>query len=122
MDVVYIDFAKAFDKVDFGITLQKLNSLGIKGKVGKWMHSFLVQRTQVVLVNEGRSIPSQVLSGVPQGSVLGPLLFLILLGDIDQEIATAFLSSFGSGSAFSGIFQLALAFFPSLGFLSGYIS
>ena len=44
VDVIYIDFAKAFDKVDFGITLQKLNSLGIKGKVGSWMHSFLTQR------------------------------------------------------------------------------
>ena len=94
VDVVYIDFAKAFDKVDFGITLSKLNTLGVTGKVGRWIHSFLTLRTQVVLVNKGQSKPTDVKSGVPQGSVLGPLLFLILLGDIDQGIAKAFLSSF----------------------------
>ena len=94
VDVIYIDFAKAFDKVDFGITLNKLNALGIKGKIGRWIHSFLTQRTQAVLVNSGRSNPTEVKSGVPQGSVLGPLLFLILLGDIDQGITNSFLSSF----------------------------
>ena len=94
VDVVYIDFAKAFDKVDFGITLEKLSNLGIRGNIGRWIFSFLTNRTQTVLVNEGRSAPSEVLSGVPQGSVLGPLLFLILLGDIDEGIARSFLSSF----------------------------
>ena len=94
VDVVYIDFAKAFDKVDFGITLKKLANMGINGKVGRWIHCFLNKRTQLVLVNEGRSLPSEVLSGVPQGSVLGPLLFLVLLDDIDKGIVSSFLSSF----------------------------
>ena len=94
VDVIYIDFAKAFDKVDFMVTLQKLKSLGITGKIGKWIHSFLTNRQQTVLVNEGVSKPVPVESGVPQGSVLGPLLFLILIGDIDQNVAHAFLSSF----------------------------
>ena len=94
VDVIYIDFAKAFDKVDFDITLHKLNALGISGKIGHWVHSFLTHRTQTVLVNGARSSKSDVKSGVPQGSVLGPLLFLILIGDIDKNIATAFLSSF----------------------------
>lgn len=94
VDVVYIDFAKAFDKVDFGVTLKKLSELGIKGNVGRWIHCFLTKRTQTVLVNKGRSKPSEVLSGVPQGSVLGPLLFLILLGDIDKGVTRSFLSSF----------------------------
>ena len=44
VDVIYLDFAKAFDKLDFGITLAKLNALGISGKVGKWLHSFLTGR------------------------------------------------------------------------------
>ena len=94
VDVIYIDFAKAFDKVDFGITLKKIHALGISGRVGKWIYSFLTNRTQTILVNSSRSQPCQVKSGVPQGSVLGPLLFLILIGDIDRNIAKSFLSSF----------------------------
>ena len=94
VDVVYLDFAKAFDKVDHGITLNKLKSLGIHGALGRWIYSFLTNRTQSVIVEGRKSSSKQVISGVPQGSVLGPLLFLILMGDIDQNIAAAFLSSF----------------------------
>ena len=90
VDVVYIHFAKAFDKVDFMVTLKKLKGLGISGKVGKWIHSFLTYRSQVVLVQNARSQPMAVKSGVPQGSVLGPLLFLVLIGEIDQGIARVF--------------------------------
>ena len=94
VDVIYLDFAKAFDKLDFNITLQKLKHLGVDGKVGRWLHSFLTNRHQTVLVNGEKSEPAPVISGVPQGSVIGPLLFLILIGDIDKEVAHAFLSSF----------------------------
>ena len=94
VDVIYLDFAKAFDKVDFGVTLTKLNEMGIRGKIGQWIYSFLTNRSQTVLVNQARSTQAEVKSGVPQGSVLGPLLFLVLIGDIDKDIAAAFLSSF----------------------------
>ena len=94
VDVIYLDFAKAFDKLDFNITLNKLSLLGINGKVGKWLHSFLTDRTQSVVVNGEKSDPAPVLSGVPQGSVIGPLLFLVLIGDIDKDVSNAFLSSF----------------------------
>ena len=94
VDVVYLDFAKAFDKVDFLVTLQKLKSLGITGKLGCWIQAFLTGRTQSVMVNGHKSLPKQVRSGVPQGSVLGPLLFLVLIGDIDKDVAHSFVSSF----------------------------
>ena len=68
--------------------------MGISGKIGKWIHSFLTGRKQSVVVNGSKSPPADVLSGVPQGSVLGPILFLILIGDIDKNVAHSFLSSF----------------------------
>ena len=94
VDVVYLDFSKAFDKVDIGITLRKLKSLGIGGKIGKWLCSFLLNRSQAVMVDGILSSPKPVISGVPQGSVLGPLIFLVLIADIDQNVVSALVSSF----------------------------
>ena len=94
VDTIYLDFAKAFDKVDHGIVLKKLSLLGIRGRLLRWISSFLSSRTQMVLVNGILSDPAPVTSGVPQGSVIGPLLFLILIGDIDQNVAHSFLTSF----------------------------
>ena len=98
VDVIYVDFAKAFDKVDFMVTLQKIEKLGIGGKIRSWIHAFITNLVQQVLVAGARSRPCDVISGVPQGSVLGPLLFLILIGDIDRGLSEAFLSSFADGT------------------------
>ena len=94
VDIVYLDFAKAFDKVDHGVTLQKISNLGIKGHLGRWIYSFLTNRHQSVVVQGRKSQPRTVKSGVPQGSVLGPLLFLVLIGDINKDVAASYLSSF----------------------------
>ena len=75
VDVIYLDFAKAFDKLDFNITLAKLSMLGINGKVGIWLHSFLTNREQSVIVNGEKSSPAPVISGVPQGSVVSDFNF-----------------------------------------------
>ena len=102
VDAIYLDFAKAFDKVDHAIVLKKLSLLGIRGRLLNWIKSFLTSRSQMVMVNGVLSDPAPVTSGVPQGSVIGPLLFLILIGDIDKNVAHAFLSSFADDTRLVG--------------------
>lgn len=104
VDVIYLDFSKAFDKLDIMITLQKLYNLGIAGKLYDWIEQFLTNRRQCVLVSGAVSDQVHVSSGVPQGSVLGPLMFLILLGDIDANVAHSHVSSFADDTrVFTGI-------------------
>jgi hypothetical protein len=86
-DAVLLDFSKAFDKVDHKILLSKIDSIGIKGCLHDWMSSFLSDRLQYVTVDGSISKPCKVLSGVPQGTVLGPLFFLIYINDIQQNLS-----------------------------------
>ena len=101
VDTVYLDFSKAFDKVDFETLLKKLRKVGIGGKLGRWIHSFLTGRTQTVIVNNETSSPTNVLSGVPQGSVLGPLLFVIMISDIDEDTQYSVLRCFADDTRVS---------------------
>ena len=93
-DVIYLDFAIAFNKVDHGILMKKLKTIGVGGVLLNWIHQFLVNMKQMVKIQGIVSESAEVVSGVPQGTVLGPILFLIFVSDIDEGLNYSWASSF----------------------------
>ena len=92
--MVYLDFAKALDKVNHGVLLHKIKMPGITGKLGVCLYHILTGRTNFVRLQGGIIFDSPVISGVPQGTVLGPLPFIILMCDINSGITSSSMVSF----------------------------
>ena len=97
-DVIYLDFAKAFDKVDHKLLMKKIRNLGIEGRLLNWIANFLQDRKQHVIVDGEISKTAHVTSGVPQGTVLGPVLFIIFIDDLTEAIKYANLNIFADDS------------------------
>jgi len=86
IDVIYLDIWKAFDSVSHSILLSKLRSISITGTLWAWFENYLVDHFQRVSINNNLSKTLPVVSGVPQGSIPGPILFLIYINDITSSI------------------------------------
>ena len=88
LDVIVLDFSKAFDTVPHDRLLGKVDHYGINGHIHSWISNFLKHRSQCVLVEGAKSDPAHVVSDVPQGTVMGPLLFLLHITDLPENVTS----------------------------------
>ena len=102
-DSIYLDNAKAFDRVDHKLLLEKLRKYGFNQRMINWILSFLSNRSQTVVVNGVKSAICKILSGVPQGTVLGPILFLLFINDLEAVVRNSKIGFFADDTRISKV-------------------
>ena len=100
-DTIFLDYAKAFDKVDHQLLLKKMARYGFPPNLVNWIRSFLTDRSQVVVVKGAHSREEVVVSGVPQGTVLGPILFIMFINDLKNKVSESNVSFFADDTRIS---------------------
>ncbi len=98
IDVIYLDMSKAFDKVSHKRLLLRLRECGFGGNILNWFHSYLQDRCQQTTILDASSSPSQVTSGEPQGSILGPMLFLLYENDLPSSVKNSYIATYADGT------------------------
>ena len=98
---VYLNFSKAFDMVDHSLLLLKMAKYGVRGKELKWFTDYLYERRQRVCVENAKSDWATIRRGVPQGSILGPLLFIIYANDLPQAVQHCFVQQYADDTTLS---------------------
>ena len=94
IDVIYLDFSKAFDSIPHGKLLHKLSLFGFQGPLHAWFTDYLISRSQWVVIDRTFSSWEPVTSGVSQGSILGPFLFLLYVNDLPDVLSTTAIALF----------------------------